>query len=382
MSYSVREASSQRFWDAINGKRVDRPPVFPKIWLDWPAKDCGRIKRALEDPETAMLGPVQAAKDLDFDAARLFLMPRRRIRQEGEQLLHIDENGNVLGKVDLLGGWSTRFQDPRHFDLEDPAITMNPERYAPALPPLQSMEDVQRMALPDASWYETMGYGAMVERAKALAGHSAEPIGDCNTGTLSFYIALRGMTEAMTDLIDDPALVHACMEKGIQMALEKARFFLARGIRVLRYNDSAANMKLISPAMWREFIFPHLKDFCAGVHALSPGARVYCHICGDVRPILPDLVASGLDCIAPLDPLGGCTPGEVRRAVGPGFPLMGGVNTLTLLNGSPEDVYRETLSCISAAGAPYIAGSGCAVARDTSGENLRAMVRAAADSAL
>lgn len=71
------------------------------------------------------------------------------------------------------------------------------------------------------------------------------------------------------------------------------------------YNDSAGNMSLLSPAMWRKFIAPNLTYFCKEVHSYCPEAKIYCHICGNILPILEDLIETGLDCIAPLDPLGG-----------------------------------------------------------------------------
>jgi uroporphyrinogen-III decarboxylase len=112
---------------------------------------------------------------------------------------------------------------------------------------------------------------------------------------------------------------------------------------------------------------------------MSPGALIYCHICGNVLPILEDLVETGLDCIGPLDPLGGFTPADARRRVGDRAALMGGVNTMTLANGTPDDVLAESRVCIEQAGqnGGYILGSGCAIPRTASLENLTALSEAA-----
>ena len=32
--------------------------------------------------------------------------------------------------------------------------------------------------------------------------------------------------------------------------------------------------------------------------------KIYSHICGNVLPVIDDLVDAGIDCIGPLDPLG------------------------------------------------------------------------------
>ena len=137
-------------------------------------------------------------------------------------------------------------------------------------------------------------------------------VGNCDTTTLAWYIDFRGMEQAMFDLLEEPDLVHAVMEKGVEYAIERGKFCIDRGLRVLRLNDSVANMSVISPASWREFTLPHMGTVCAELHAYEPPARVYCHICGDVMPIVEDLIATGLDVIGPLDPLGGFTVAEAR----------------------------------------------------------------------
>lgn len=358
------------------GETPRHTPVVPKIWLDWAALN-GYFtpEDALADPELSMLGLVRAARDLRLDACRLFLMPRRENETEGGTLYQTI-GGRRVGKIDLKGGWATSFDDPRDFDLSSPAITINPQSYASRVAPIQDASDIGRICVPSASYYEERGYGEMVEKARLEAGDMAL-IGDCNSGTLSFYVALRGMTDAMLDTLDDPDAVHRAFEKGIEISLQRAAFFLRHGIRILRYNDSSANMKLISPHMWRELIKPHITRFCDEVHKMDKTAKVYCHICGDVRPILTDIMQTGLDCISPLDPMGGADVGEIRALTAPDTVLMGGVDTMLLLNGSPEEVYAVSRACIAQAGGHYILGSGCAVPRGVPKANFEAMVRAA-----
>ncbi len=137
-------------------------------------------------------------------------------------------------------------------------------------------------------------------------------------------------------------------------------------------------MSVISPKHWRTFIYPHMKTVCDELHSYCPDVRIYCHICGNIMPILEDLIATGLDCIGPLDPLGGFTCADVRKVTGNRIALMGGVNTLSFLNYSPEEIIEEARICIEGAGKTgYILGSGCVVPRSVKKENLIALQNAA-----
>jgi uroporphyrinogen-III decarboxylase len=133
--------------------------------------------------------------------------------------------------------------------------------------------------------------------------------------------------------------------------------------------------------MWREFVLPSFSEVCAQLKKYCPEVFIYCHICGNVFPVVEDLAGSGLDCIGPMDPLGGHSAAQYRNKVGEGFCLMGGVDTMTLLKKTEQQVYDESMLCIKQAGknGAYVLGSGCAVPRDTPSGNIKAMVKASKD---
>jgi uroporphyrinogen-III decarboxylase len=117
---------------------------------------------------------------------------------------------------------------------------------------------------------------------------------------------------------------------------------------------------------------------CRVLHSYKKTAIIYCHICGNILPIVELLVETGLDCIGPLDPLGGFTSRQVREKAGNNISLMGGVNTLTLRYGTSQEVKDEAVKCMEGAGdeGGFILGSGCVVPRDTSEQNIIALVEA------
>ena len=85
--------------------------------------------------------------------------------------------------------------------------------------------------------------------------------------------------------------------------------------------------------------------------------------------------------VEPLDPLGGVEVSDARARIGDRVALMGGLNTLTLCRGTPEDVQAEAiLKCRQGGERGYILAAGDMVPPDTPLANLRAMVDVARQS--
>jgi hypothetical protein len=370
----------ERLYTAVSGGRPDRVPVVPKIWVDLAGALTGTdLIEIVRDPQEALGVVARAGVQCEVDAVRQFHLPPRRIDRRGGVVVEIDAAGQALGMIDLQGGLATRLEDPRGFVVEDPGFTAFAQFWSAGEPFVKSAAEAERIAVPARGYYEEAGCGERQRRVMREYEGRLAFIGDCGPATLAFLVYLRGMSRALMDLIEEPRLAHAVLSKGAAIAVEKGKFNLDLGIRVLRVNDSVGNMSVVSPEHWREFVFPHLKDVCTELHGYDPRARVYCHICGNILPVAEDLVAAGLDCIGPLDPLGGFTPGEMRGRVGGRVGLMGGVNTLSFVDGTPEGIAGEARACILGAGREggYVLSSGCVIPRAAPTQNLRALRRAA-----
>lgn len=364
----------------MNGGRPDRVPVMPKIWVNLAARLTGTgLIEVIQNPRTAMKVVIDAARLTGIDGARLFLFPPRRVQRQDDQLIEVDETGRRLGEIDVEGGLATRLDRWDDFRIDDPHHLAFRTSWSHETPFLQDESDLAKMAVPDKSFYEANGYGDLAREMLAHAGEDVGLAGDCDSATLAFCVSLRGMQQALLDLIDSPDLVHRLMEKGTTYAIERGKFLIDCGLRILRLNDSVGNMSVISPRIWKEFVYLHMKEVCDELHAYCPDAKIYCHICGNVLPIVEPLIETGLDCIAPLDPLGGFTVADVRKRVGDRYVLMGGVNTMSFVNSSVDEIRAEAQRCTEEGNrdGAFVLGSGCALPGDTKRENLETLVDAA-----
>ena len=274
--------------DTMMGKSVERAPVMPKIWLDLAANIMQRgFDEFSQNPGRAVETIIKAAKTCMCDGARIFLFPIRDIRTDPNGIRRHYRNGRVLGKIDVEGGWATILDDPADFDFDDPRWTICYQLFKCVKPIIADKSDIGNFRIPSVDTFHCL-YDGDVDAALREAEGALDLVGDCNSGTLAFCVSVLGMTNPLMAVYDDPEFLHALMEKGIELSIRQAKFMLDRGIRILRYNDSVANMNVISPATWRELVAPYIARFCKEVHAYCPDARVYCHICGNVMPIVDD----------------------------------------------------------------------------------------------
>jgi hypothetical protein len=369
--------ATERFKTALRGGRPDRIPTTPKIWVDFAAKATKTpIEDIIQSPLTSLRVIALAGQKLGVDAVRQFHFPPRKLLHEDGKVYEIDLKREKIGVIDIDGGLSTLLFDSKRFNICDPVIIAY-HHWASSEPVVNNIQDAKAIAVPDAKVFDYLEWHKNQQVIiKEFCGNLAF-IGDCDSATMSYYIRFRGLERAMFDLIENPELVHAVMEKGVETAIARGKYWLDMGIETLRLNDSAGNMTLMSPVHWREFVYPHIKTVCDELHKYNKDAIIYCHICGNILPIAQNLVDAGFDCIAPLDPLGGFTVAEVRAKVGQKVSLMGGVNTISLLQNTPNKIEQEATECIKQSGGNgFILGSGCVVPRDCPIENISALVEA------
>lgn len=98
---------------------------------------------------------------------------------------------------------------------------------------------------------------------------------------------------------------------------------------------------LMSPAMFREFVAPYLREMTDLIHAL--GGRALFHSCGAIGALIPDLVDCGVDVLDPIQPTGpDLSPERLKEAHGGRLCFHGGLDMQRLLpRGTPAEVRAE-----------------------------------------
>ena len=191
---------------------------------------------------------------------------------------------------------------------------------------------------------------------------------------------MRGMQELLLDVALHPRFVRRLLEGIAGYILDTMRILFTRfefdGIAVSDDYGTQAGM-IIAPEAWRRLVKPLLGEIYA--LARRNGRTVFHHSCGDILPIIPDLIGMGLDILHPIQPEA-MDVLALKREFGRDLAFCGGLGTQRLLpRGSPEEVRCEVrrLKNELGRGGGYILEPGITLQADVPLANLLAMIEEA-----
>ena len=199
---------------------------------------------------------------------------------------------------------------------------------------------------------------------------------NADQGAFSLACLLRGMDAFLMDLLDPDREedVRNLIEATFKVAVKMHELCAATGAHMTSYGNSSEGCSVISPRLFRRVAKTYETRLAAELKAR--GIPYLCHICGDVNPILPDLVDTG----CPAFELDWKT--DVNRVfeVAHGhFTLSGNVDPALFVTGTSGQVAAASKAvCDLYRGkGGLVLCSGCALGPGTRPENLKAFVAAA-----
>ena len=188
--------------------------------------------------------------------------------------------------------------------------------------PVLTMDDLDALVLPThAHRYD--GFAQDVATAKAMGEWTVGYVNGIFSAAHYFFMEYQ---EFLISLLTDEELAKAIIEKGAKWTLRAVEEMCRAGVDCIGLCDDlgSGTSMLISPELYRRFIYPWHKQLCDIAHA--HGAVVHLHSHGAIQAVLPDLVHAGFDILNPLDPDDNMPYDDVRAAVGDKVVLCGGMD--------------------------------------------------------
>ncbi|MHB1130845.1 MAG: uroporphyrinogen decarboxylase family protein [Chloroflexota bacterium] len=195
---------------------------------------------------------------------------------------------------------------------------------------------------------------------------------------------LRGLEQLLIDCMINPGFVTALLERILAVNLAvTGRFLAAVGpyIEVFRTSDDMATQlgPMLSPPTYRALIKPVFQRFVSFVKTRT-AAKIYYHSCGNIAPLIPDLLDAGVDILNPVQVSALDDVAFLKERYGRRLSFWGAIDTQHVLpHGTPQDVEDEVRLRIRelAPGGGYVLGAVHNVQADVPPENVLAMVEAA-----
>lgn len=157
--------------------------------------------------------------------------------------------------------------------------------------------------------------------------------------------AAFGLENALMQMLLEPELYRAVIERITEFYLKANRIFYEAGKgrldAVLLGNDlGTQNGLLLSPELVRSFVMPGIRRLVG--QAKEYGYKVVYHSCGAIRPVIPDLIAAGVDVVHPIQArAAGMEPEELKKLFGHKVAFCGGIDTQELLVHGPVGAIQE-----------------------------------------
>jgi len=248
-----------------------------------------------------------------------------------------DEPGGTYTLVNEYGAtvrlWQHKMGTPEHLDWACRDADIWHREFRPRLMPDQIRVDL-----------EPLRKGAAAAEAAGLWTCLGSRGPFCYLETLVGDVSLLMAMAAEPDWFADMATVVT------DAFLEQYRQVLDGGLQpdgLWIYDDLAYTAApFFSPAMYRELLWPHHERMCR--FAREHGLKVIFHTDGDVRPLVEDLLAAGVDCLQPLEAKAGMDVRELAPRIGDRVAFMGNIDMTVAITNDRDAVEAEVVAKLEA----------------------------------
>ena len=190
---------------------------------------------------------------------------------------------------------------------------------------------------------------------------------------------LRGFENVLADFIEEEELVSDLLDRITDFHVELAKRYIQLGVNCGRTVDDYGSQigMIMSPPMWRKYIKPRLARIIAVYR--NAGLPVIHHSCGNITPIIEDLIEIGVNVLNPVQP-NVMDIQELADQYGKRLTFFGGIcnqNVIPFLKPEEIDANVKHVTEILGRNGRYIISPSNGVGMDAPLENVEAYCRAA-----
>ncbi|MCK4822785.1 uroporphyrinogen decarboxylase family protein [bacterium] len=237
---------------------------------------------------------------------------------------------------------------------------------------LKDKANLKNLIIPDPESDGRMPY--YIEACRKVKSQITDSsVGSVIPGPWTVAINIRDAEALLRDCSKDPDFVHSLMDFTTQVVKTFTFAIRKTGIGI-SFSEAPASCSLISPKIYREFIFPCHKKLISELHSQKIGVTL--HVCGYAEPILEDLVNTGADAVSidAASSLAKMMDISQKRTV-----IIGNIDTMLFYSGTHQQMEEAVKNStdIAAKHGAYILSTGCEVPAAGTPEAVKWFVEAA-----
>lgn len=158
---------------------------------------------------------------------------------------------------------------------------------------------------------------------------------------------MRGLENLFIDMIDQPEILEAIIDRTLEFWLGWFRLFLDEVgdvVDVIMIGDDLAgqNGPLFPPRIYRSIVKPRHKRLVQYIKSRTK-AKIWYHSCGSLGEYIPDLLDNGIDILNPVQiSARDMEPGKLKKTYGDKLVFWGGgIDSQHVLPGATPEEVRE-----------------------------------------
>ena len=332
-----------RVTNALKGKPVDRPPVFPQIG-DHAGLTAGLTYDVMyKDAEATARAHLEAQARYGYDVVTIQVEPSWPVAEAC---------GSGVTYPPTKAPWITDYL-------------------------IQSKDDLDKLKVPD--FQATRSTRVMIEGTRILAERSPVPVVAFMTGPLTFALQLMPYDKFVREMVKDAEFAHKLVAKATEVGIAYTRELKKAGATILMICEHDTQM--MGPKHTAEYsirYYPRMLEIMD---------YNMVHMCGKVTPHM----SRNVDAFKALDRLDMINVGpevdlqRMRDLFEPEIGVAGNIDHIQLLPlDEPQAVRAACLAAIERAGGHqarhYMLAPGCEITADTPFANVQAFVDAARET--
>ena len=327
----------ERVYAALDGREVDRPPVFPQL-----GDHAGIVQGLTYD---VMYTDAQRAAQAHLDAQARY--------------------GYDIVSIQVEPSWPVA-------EACGAKVTYPPNKYPWITDYLvKSEEDIDKVVVPD--FMATQSTRVMIEGTRILADRAPVPTAAFMTGPMTFALQIMPYTDVIKRVLKNPEFVHELVSRATDVIAAYARALKEAGATIFVICEH--DVQMMSPKHVKEFSLDYMPRI------LSIYDYNVMHICGAITPHL-EMNAEYLRELAGLNTINvgpkvdiAATQELLQHEVG----VAGNIDHIGLLPlQTPAEVEAAVKAAIAASGGDsrFMVAPGCELTSDTPPANVHALVNA------